>query len=228
MPTSEIQRYPDGASSEYIEAREKLAQAEWDLSQQIEKVAALRRQLPPGVVMKDYTFETSNNTNVSLSDLSADGRSVVIYHLMFSDKDDEPCGMCGLFVDSLNGVALHLDQLVNFAVVAKGHTEKLDAYAQKRGWKNIKLLSSLNNTFNKDLKVEYPIYAPETYSMPGISVFKKDEAGKVRHFYSQGPHFEPFTQRGLDLLEPLYNVLDLVPEGRGSFLASNSYLSSDL
>jgi len=224
MAISEIERYPSNTSPEYIKARQDLLDAEWALSNQVEKVAEMRRHLPQGAVMKEYVFDGHDGNKTSLADLAADGRSVVVYHLMFSEKDEQPCSMCSMFVDSQNGVGKHLAQLVNYVVIAKAPIEKIEEYANKRGWKNIKFLSTGDNTFNKDMHVEYPKWAPDSYTLPGISVFRKDDKGNVRHVYSQSAHFDPKTERGLDMLSPLYNVLDLVPEGRGDFYASNDYI----
>ena len=43
--------------------------------------------------------------------------------------------------------------------------------------------------------------------MPGISVFYKDDAGRIFHTYST-------YGRGIDLMNTAYNYLDLVPKGR--------------
>ncbi len=43
-------------SAEYLAKREELRLAEIDLMNQREKVAALRRQLPPGAIVNDYEF----------------------------------------------------------------------------------------------------------------------------------------------------------------------------
>jgi predicted dithiol-disulfide oxidoreductase (DUF899 family) len=43
--------------------------------------------------------------------------------------------------------------------------------------------------------------------MPGVSVFVKDEDGKIYHSYST-------YGRGLDLMNAAYNILDMVPKGR--------------
>jgi predicted dithiol-disulfide oxidoreductase (DUF899 family) len=60
-------RFP-GESAAYRAAREALTKAELDLTRQVEKVAALRRALPPGgVVPQDYTFAEGPD------DLAAEG-----------------------------------------------------------------------------------------------------------------------------------------------------------
>src|SRR5207253_9150565 len=60
-----------------------------------------------------------------------------------------------------------------------------------------------------------------------VSVFIRDGAGAVRHFYSAHPSMaEDITERGLDLLCPVYNVLDLTPQGRGDWYAELGYGTS--
>jgi predicted dithiol-disulfide oxidoreductase (DUF899 family) len=216
-------RYPASASQEYIAARDELLKAEFDLRNQIEKVAELRRALPPCGIMKEYTFvEVPGNKpysakdfkNTTLVDLVTDGRTAVIYHMMFAKKDLEPCNMCATFVDGLNGVAQHIQQRVNFAVIAKAPPEQLQAYAAKRGWTNVRFLSSFGTSFNGDVHMENPEYEEDATQGPGISVYRKDNEG-VRHVYTASAGFADRSERGLDMLSPLWNLLDLVPEGRG-------------
>jgi len=234
MSATEIPRWAPGASEEYKRARNDLVKEEWALRNQIEKVAAQRRALPLGPIMptyefcegpKDITVTDGSPTKTSLADLAADGRSVVIYNMMYAPGDEQPCGMCANVVDGFNGVSKHLDQVVNFAIVAKAPIKQLRAYAAKRGWNKLRFLSSSENSFNADMNMEKVSYMPEYEGqIPGISVFKKDDEGNVRHHYSMSADFDKDTQRGLDAITPLWNVLDLVPEGRGDFMASNKYV----
>jgi predicted dithiol-disulfide oxidoreductase (DUF899 family) len=232
MGTSEIQRYPANTSSKYIEARDELLKAEWALRDQAERVAELRRNLPVGAPMAEYAFkegpsdlnQSSPVKTTTLADLAADGRSVVIYHLMFGENEEGPCSMCSMAVDGFNGVAKHLNEHVNFAVIAKCPVDKLRAYGKKRGWDRLRLLSSSESTFNKDMHVENAEWAPDSYQLPGISVFRKDPEGDVKHVYTMSAHFDDKTVRGTDFLVPVWGVLDLIPEGRGNWNASNEYI----
>src|SRR5438034_6063525 len=79
-------------SAEYVARREELRLAEIELMRQRERVAAMRRRLPPGAVVQDYVFQEGPPLDaddapiraVRLSDLfSGPDRSVVIYHLMY-------------------------------------------------------------------------------------------------------------------------------------------------
>ena len=77
-------------SAEYVARREELRLAEIELMRHRERVAAMRRRLPPGAVVQDYVFQEgpanldAGDTpiaTVRLSDLfTGPNRSVVIYH----------------------------------------------------------------------------------------------------------------------------------------------------
>jgi predicted dithiol-disulfide oxidoreductase (DUF899 family) len=231
MSTKKIERQPANASAEYIKAREALADAEVALSEHVEKVAALRRSLPQGAAMGDYAFAVATPSGgartTTLADLAADGRSLVVYHMMFGPAAAEPCSMCALLVDGFEGVAPHIKHRVNFAVVGRAPAPQLAAYAAKRGWNRISILSSADNSFNRDMLVEKPDWAPESFDqLAAVSVFKKGDDGKVYHVYTQYPHMRQpdRMERGMDALSPFWNMLDLIPEGRGTEYASNSYV----
>ena len=82
-------RFP-GESTAYRAARDRLLEQEIELRRATEKVAALRRTLPPGgVVPEDYVFQAAAANgapgDVRLSELFAAGKdSLVIYNFMFS------------------------------------------------------------------------------------------------------------------------------------------------
>jgi predicted dithiol-disulfide oxidoreductase (DUF899 family) len=236
MSAKKIDRQPTHASAEYVRARDTLADAEVALSEQTEKVAALRRALPQGAAMTNYTFTVASpgisggapeRTTMTLAELAGDGRSLVVYHMMFGPDEKEPCPMCALFVDGMEGVAPHIKQKVNFAVIAKAGAPKLAEYAAKRGWKRVRILSSGESAFNTDMLVEKPAGAPGDFDqLPAVSVFRKGEDGKVYHVYTQYPHMRQpdRMERGMDALSPFWNLLDLIPEGRGTEYARNDYV----
>src|SRR5215469_1114919 len=115
-------------SSEYLAKREELRLAEIELMRQRERVAELRRHLPAGAEIQDYQFEEGprdlNSGDapvraVRLSELfTKPNRSLVVYHLMFGMKQTKPCPMCTAWIDAANGVAHHLAQNLDFAVIA--------------------------------------------------------------------------------------------------------------
>ncbi len=124
--------------------------------------------------------------------------------------------MCTSLLDSLDAEAVHLGQRINLAAVAKATPREIADFAKVRGWKNLKFLSSGDNTYNHD-------YGGENQSgaqMPMMHVWVKRRDG-VHHFWASelfgydDPAW-PNHPRHADATWPLWNVLDLTPEGRGS------------
>jgi predicted dithiol-disulfide oxidoreductase (DUF899 family) len=61
---------------------------------------------------------------------------------------------------------------------------------------------------------------------PGLHHFglPLDPDGTPRHFYSCHPSMsEEIFERGIDLLSPVWHVLDLTPRGRGEWYAALDY-----
>ncbi len=217
-------------SAEYLVAREELRHAEIELMRQRERVAELRRGLPKGSTVQDYEFLEGPTSledgdepvkRVRMSELfTAPDRSLVIYHLMFGKKQSKPCPMCTAWLDAFNGVAHHLAQNVDLAIVAAADPATLRAHARDRGWDKLRLLSAGESTFKYDLGSE----DREGGQDSTLSVFTRETDGTLRHFYSCHPRLAPDIQeRGIDELNPIWNMLDLTPQGRGTFYASLDY-----
>ena len=216
-------------SPEYLSKREELRHAEIELMEQRERVAALRRELPPGAILQDYEFIEGPASldggdeakRVRLSELfTAPNRSLVIYQFMYGKKQTTACPMCTAWIDCYNGIAHHLAQTVDLAIVAAADLPVLRAFARKRGWDKLRLLSAGESTFKYDLGSE----DREGNQDSTISVFTRDTDGTLRHFYSGHPWLaDDINERGIDELIPIWNVLDLTPQGRGTWYASLDY-----
>jgi predicted dithiol-disulfide oxidoreductase (DUF899 family) len=226
-----------GESPEYRAARDLLLEQEVELRRATEEVAAARRRLPPGgIVPEDYVFRGQGRdgapAEVRLSELFAPGKdSLVIYSFMFPrDPGDErpgptggdaallplaegPCPSCVAFLDQLEGTAEHVRPLLNFAVVAKTSVDRLLAFAGERGWRRLRLLSSADNTYNRDYLAE----TPDGSQRPMLTVFHRD-GRTIRHFWSSELFYAPMVSgqdpRHVGTLEPNWNMLDLTREGR--------------
>jgi predicted dithiol-disulfide oxidoreductase (DUF899 family) len=215
---------------DYLQKREELRLAEMDMFRSIERVAALRRALPHGAEVTDYVFEegprdlSRSDTPVSsvrLSELfSGPRRSLIVYHFMYGKRNTTACPMCTMWIDTLIGVAPHIAQNADLAIVAAADTATLRAHARARGWHNLRLLSAGDNTFKYDFRSE----DAEGRQDSALSVFMRDDAGALRHFYTTHPWLdEDMNERGIDLLQPVYQMLDLTPQGRGNWYASLGY-----
>ena len=94
------------------------------------------------------------------------------------------------------------------------------AHARSREWNRLRLLSCGSNTFKYDLNSE----DREGNQDSTVSVFTRDQDGTLRHFYTAHPSMShDIRERGLDLLCPVYNILDLTPQGRGEWYADLAY-----
>ena len=217
-------------SPEYLAKREEVRLAEINLRNAREKVAELRRELPEGATIQDYEFlegpaalDAGDEpvTKVRLSELfTAPDRSLVIYHFMFGKKQTTACPMCTAWIDGYNGLAHHIAQNVDLAIVAAADPAALRAYARERDWNRLRLLSAGDSTFKYDLGSE----DREGGQDSTISVFTRDSDGALRHFYSGHPWLAPgLWERGIDELNPIWNLMDLTPQGRGKFYASLDY-----
>lgn len=217
-------------SPEYLAKREQLRLAEIELMRQRERVAQLRRDLPEGAVIQNYELQEGPHElhgrdepvrTVRLSELfTRPNRSLVIYHFMFGKKQTKACPMCTAWLDAVNGVAHHLDQNLDFAVVAAADVPTLRAHARARGWNRLRLLSAGSSSFKYDLGSEDHHGAQDST----VSVFTRDPRGTLRHCYTAHPRMAPDIQeRGIDLLNPIWHYLDLGPQGRGSWYASLAY-----
>jgi len=216
-------RFPQ-ESAEYRKARNELLAAEVELRRNIEAVAAARRKLPMGgEVIQDYAFEEgpsdlsqdAGSHSTRLSELFEPGKdSLLIYSYMYGPAMATPCTSCTSILDGLNGTAPHVRDRVNFVVVAKSPIERIRAAARERGWRNLRLLSSAENSYNLDYRGE----TKEGGQLPSLNVFARRD-GKIHHFYHTELLFAPREPgqdgRHVDIIWPLWNLFDYTPEGRG-------------
>lgn len=223
-PAMHGKRFP-GENEQYRQARNELLRAELELRQRMEEVAALRRRLPTGgAVPEDYVFEEGaadladreTVRTVQLTELFAPAQdTLVFYNFMYGPKMANPCPMCSSFLDGLNGNARQVQLRAGLAVVARSPLQRIREFAHRRGWRNLRLLSSEKNNYNRDYHGE----EPDGSQNPMLNVFVRRD-GRVHHFWASELVFTPsvpgMNQRHLDTMWPLWNVLDLTPEGRGA------------
>ena len=205
-----------------IGVSEELRLAELELIDHVERVAALRRQLPADTVVDDYPFiDVASGAIVPLSALfTGPDRALILYHFMYGKAQAEPCPLCTMWIDGYNAAAPHITQNADFAVVAAAEPAALEAHAISRGWNNLRLLSTGDSTFKHDLGSEEPDGAQTEW----ISVFSLGDDATVRHVYSKGAQMaDDRRERGIDLLSPVWHLLDLTPDGRDDWYPKLRY-----
>ena len=217
-----------GESEEYRAARNRLLEQEIELRRAAEAVARARRELPPGgVPLRDYVFEGAgvdgNPARKTLSELFAPGKdTLAIYSYMFGPERADPCPMCTALLDGLDGVAEHLAQRLTLVVVAESPVARLLAFAKERGWRGLQLLSTAGSDYNRDYHGKNSKGADSTM----LNVFRR-EGDTVRHFWGSEMAYAPSDpgqdHRGLDFINPIFAMLDVTPEGRGSWYTKVRY-----
>ncbi|MGA0604275.1 DUF899 family protein [Caulobacter sp. KR2-114] len=200
-------------SEAYRAARQALLAEEYELRRHIERVAQMRRALPPGgAVVGDYRFDTEDGPT-DLAGLFGERQTLVVYNYMFGPERQRPCPMCTNLLDAWDGNADDLAQRVSLVVVARSPLERLVAVKRARGWQNLRLASAIGDDFTR----HYAVSPDGGLDSGGPSVFSRRD-GVIRHFWSEeitasDPGQDP---RGAPDLAPLWTVLDMTPEGRGA------------
>ncbi len=219
-------RFP-GEPDAYRRAREDLLDAELELRKHTEAVAEQRRRLPlGGAVPCDYEFRewstrTGSPRGVRLSELfEGDKEALFLYSFMFVASPDgdplgSPCPACTSIVDAVSGQFRQLTQHVNLAIAAKAPIERLRAHSFSRGWADIRMLSSAENSYNHDYHAE----APDGSQWPIATVFVR-RGDAIHHCWSSELFYVPAESgqnaRHVDFMWPLWNILDTTPGGRGT------------
>jgi predicted dithiol-disulfide oxidoreductase (DUF899 family) len=206
-------RFPH-ESAEYRAARTALLAEEIELRRHLERVAAQRRALPPGgEVIGDYRFLGAEGPS-DFAGLFGDKQTLAIYSFMFGPHRQRPCPMCTALLGPFDGNARDIDQRISFVVVARSPLERIRAFGKERGWQALRLYQDLNDAYSKD----YFGLLPDGSEIPAFNIFTR-RGGTIRHFWASemtGQSADPGQDpRGAPDLVPLWNMLDMTPEGRG-------------
>jgi len=205
---------------EWLAARKALLAKEKKFTRARDQLAQQRRDLPWVKVDKDYIFDGPDGRQ-TLGQLFGKKSQLIVYHFMFGPGWEEGCPHCSFWADHYDGMLPHLGARdASFVVVSRAPLAEIKPFKKRMGWR-FKWVSSNRNDFNFDFHVSFPpkdiksgkvFYNYETGPMPmtdreGISVFFKNKKGDIFHTYST-------FARGIDIVNPTYHFLDLLPKGR--------------
>jgi predicted dithiol-disulfide oxidoreductase (DUF899 family) len=203
------------ASDAYRRARNALLAAEIKLRRHIEKVAEQRRATPPGgEVTGNYHFQGEHGP-VDFAGLFGDKPTLVVYSFMFGPQRERPCPMCTSLLSAWDGEARDIGQRVALVVVARSPLERLIAFRNQRGWRELRLYANVDGTYSRD----YFAIDSGGGDDAALNVFTR-RGGSIRHFWSGEMGFETADPgqdpRGAPDLMPLWTILDMTPAGRGT------------
>jgi predicted dithiol-disulfide oxidoreductase (DUF899 family) len=208
QPMTEL-RYPN-ETEEYRLARDALLEEEQALIARVEAVAERRRKLPLGGQLKeDYTFTWATDERlgqaVTFSQLFGDKDTLLLYSFMFGPGWDNPCPSCTSIVDGFDRMANQVGHDAAFVVIGKAPADKINAWARKRGWSQISLVSGFESSYQRDYRCQSE---SDDRPHPMLHVFKKARSD-IFHFWGT-----ELTSNDLDMVWPYWNLMDLTPAGR--------------
>lgn len=206
--------------AEWVEARLAHLADEKEFTRRRDELSRQRRELPWVEIDQEFRFDSADGA-LALSDLFDGRRQLIVYHFMLGPGWDEGCPSCSFWADGFDGIGVHLAARdTTLVAVSRGSLDEIDSYRRRMGW-NFPWYSSSRSDFNFEMGVSFradelasgtaqynfatsPAYGDE---MPGISVFVRDDDGRVYLSY------QTFS-RGLDMMNAAYHMLDLTPLGR--------------
>lgn len=206
--------YPN-ESSEYREARTALLAEEIALRRQVQKVAAMRRELPAGSAPKDYRFLDEDGKEIGLADLFGRHDTLFTYFWMYGPERERPCPMCTSFVGAIDAAAPDIEQRIAVAIIGRSPVSRQLAFARERGWKNLRFYQSVGDDFPRDYRgltdegEEYPMINVWQRKGDKVNLFWAAEGGDDTADPGFDPHLAPDPT-------PLWTVLDWTPGGRGT------------
>lgn len=229
-------------SQAYRAARAALLDDEIALRRQIEAVAAKRRALPPGgEIAEDYEFDRigahQRPERVKLSELFEGKPSIIMQSFMFGSDRDKPCTGCTHMLDAIDGSARHIGQRAPLYVVAKSPITRLEAWAKDRRWPHLAFLSDVEGRYSADYfadtskisdakRAERGMKPGENWDETIFNVFHNEDR-TIRHVWASEMAYAPADpgqhHRAGDLVDPLWGLLDMTPEGRGDWFPSLTY-----
>jgi predicted dithiol-disulfide oxidoreductase (DUF899 family) len=203
---------------EWLKARVALLSAEKEFTRQRDALTVRRQAMPWVKVDTDYVFNAPTGP-LNLPDLFAGRSQLLVYHFMFAPESEWGCKSCSFWADQFDGAIPHLNARdTSFVAISRAPVEKLQKQAKRLGWK-FPWVSSGGTTFNYDFAVSFEpdakgeaIYNYQRQAVPfkdlqGFSAFVKGEDGEIYHAYST-------YGRGQDIINGVYNMLDMTPKGR--------------
>jgi len=213
-----------GTREEWLAERRELLEREKELTRRSDELARQRQELPWVRVDEEYVFETDDGPR-TLTELFNGRSQLIVYHFMHGPNTPEGCPGCTFATDSFNGSVVHLNAHdVTFICASRSPLETLNAYKRRMGW-SFPWVSSGGTDFNRDFSAftdeerrdgtgfnfgtprHADIDLAEGEELMALSVFVLED-GVVYHTYT-------CYDRGTDVLNGTWQLLDRAPKGRG-------------
>jgi predicted dithiol-disulfide oxidoreductase (DUF899 family) len=187
-------RPPVVSAEEWQHEREDLLAAEKEATRALDRLAARRRRLPMVSVDPSYAFEGPDGSR-TLLDLF-DGRHQLAVYQFMDVGPDAFCPGCTWLTQNVTALADLGASGVSWATVSDMPLTQMQSYWAEKGW-DVPFYSSHGTTFSADCGAGGGFL---------LSLFLRDGDEAYRTYTT--------TQRGVDRLLFVNNLLDLAPYGR--------------
>ena len=195
-----------GTREEWLAARQDLLHREKELTRASDALARARQELPWVEVTEPYVFDSTEGER-TFPELFGEHEQLLVYHLMMGPDWEAACLGCTYTGDTFDRAVEHLPHRdVGFVAISRAPVAAIEAYKARMGW-SFDWVSCGRTTFNEDLGAAAGAPYPEGVEMHGLSSFAR-EGDAVFHTYST-------FDRGTDVLNTVWQLLDRTPLGRG-------------
>jgi predicted dithiol-disulfide oxidoreductase (DUF899 family) len=183
------------SEEEWRQERDALLVAEKEATRRLDAIAAQRRRLPMVQFSNDkYVFETTDGPKRLLDFF--EGRPQLAVYQFMDVGPDQFCPGCTNFTNNVTALATLAKNGVSWRTVSNMPLEQMASYWTRQGW-DVPFASSHGTSFAADCGVDGGFL---------LSLFFTD-GDEVYRTYTT-------TQRGVDRILFVYNVLDLAVYGR--------------
>ncbi|HEY2716299.1 MAG TPA: DUF899 domain-containing protein [Solirubrobacterales bacterium] len=185
---------------EWEAARAEMLVKEKELTRAHDALAAERRRMPRMEVGNDYRFEGPDGAELTLLDLFAGRRQLIVYRFFFepgvSGWPESGCRGCSFMADQVGHLA-HLNARGTTLVhVSRAPQEDIERYRTRMGWQIPWF--TLTDDFDKDFGVD---------EWHGTNVFYRDDEDRIFRTYF-------IDKRGDEQLGTPWAFMDVTALGR--------------
>lgn len=185
---------PVVSAEEWQVARDDLLREEKELTRALDRLAARRRRLPMVGCDASYTFAGPDGSRTLLE--LFDGRHQLAVYQFMDVGPDAFCPGCTHLTRNVTDLATLAEEGVSWATVSDMPLEQMERYWAEQGW-DVPFYSSRGTSFSDDMGAGGGFL---------LSLFLRDGDDVYRTYAT--------TQRGVDRLLFVNNVLDLAVYGR--------------
>jgi predicted dithiol-disulfide oxidoreductase (DUF899 family) len=182
------------SAEEWQQARQELLRAEKEATRALDALAAQRRRLPMVRFDTSYAFETPAGPSTLLG--LFEGRMQLVVYQFMDLGPDRVCPGCTKFTGSVTDLGRLAERGVSWATVSNMPLAQIEALKARMGW-TMPFVSSRGNGFADACGAGRGFL---------LSVFLRNGDEVYRTYCT--------TQRGVDRLVFVHNILDLTPYGR--------------